>query len=56
MSAQLAQCMSTLCAALLADVTKLDQGLMVPNGTNKLLHTCALYTSSRTVAYKAKYL
>ena len=36
MSAQLAQRISTLYhAALLADVTKLYQGLMLPNGTNK---------------------
>jgi hypothetical protein len=56
MLAQLAQRISTLhmChAALLADVTKLDQGLMSPNGTNKLVksdaevqtvaHFCTLY-------------
>lgn len=56
MLAQLAQRISTLhiChAALLADVTKLDQGLMLPNGTTKLFksdaevqtvaHLCTLY-------------
>ncbi len=51
MSTQLAQRMSTLChAALLADVTKLDQGVMLPNGTNKsdaevqtVAHLCTPY-------------